>query len=44
MNQEERHDMTDEEKNQMLQFMQPTSKFSLMSEIFIRKNFPEVFD
>lgn len=40
---ERRDNMTEEERNKLLQFMQPTSKFSLMSEIFIKKLLPEFF-
>ena len=40
---EGRKDLTDEERNDLLQYTLPTSRFSLMSEIFIKKNLPRFF-
>lgn len=40
---ESRHEMTDEEKSLLLQYLQPTSCYSLMSEIFFEKELKELF-
>ena len=40
---EKRQDMTQDEKKALLQYMQPNSRYSLMSEIFIKNNLRSFF-